>query len=98
MPRDLFPREADRAIIDAFLRGKATHDNRDAEVLLRDHKLIYMGQSMMGYGTIAWFDTAGSLAASLPRDHETTMVVNHGKRNQTRGVCRGHARSLQKVE
>lgn len=62
--RVLFPTDAERAVVGAFLSGRPMFNDSDCISNVA-------GQLVMGGAAIAWFDTAGALYASVP--HGYTM-------------------------
>jgi hypothetical protein len=66
MPREVFPYESDKDIINCFLRGKQNY-GADASHYLLLHKGLLHQKIHDGQHAMAWFDTAGALYVRLQR-------------------------------
>lgn len=62
MPRDVFPHETDRAVINYFLRGRKRLSLKTGYLFINEGRLVL--DAGVG-GTLAWFDTAGALAVRV---------------------------------
>lgn len=72
--RTVFPLEADRVVIRGFLSGRKIYINREATIHTHGGKL-YTSDPRKGGSSIAWYDTAGALYASIPRTRDALPAM-----------------------